>query len=149
MDLGDEVSTRSIRAYEKVPYIKTVVDMMDDKVFQEFLAKNSRQNWESLGVYVRLYSDLCTFYKQNAVAILNLYKKTGGDCTGINQKEPSKKMISWMMATVMRNGTFRKNWFQQDRIRKKKRGRKKKKMSKALIKVDEMKWSRFQSAKVK
>jgi hypothetical protein len=109
---------------------------MDDQRFAAFLGKNARQTWESLGVYVRLYSDLCTFYKQNPVAIMNLYKKTGGDCSGMNQREPSKPLIAWMMATVMRNAAFRQNWFQRDRTRKNKgRDRKKKKNAMALVNV--------------
>ena len=112
---GEHESRRAIRAYETTPYIRTVVDMMDEPVFQTFLETQARQNWESLGVYVRLYSDLCAFYKTNPVAIRNLYQKTGGLCSGSTSKKPTKQLLSWMMKIAMTNANFRKKWFEKDR----------------------------------
>ena len=120
---------RSVTAYADVPFISTLCDIMSVRSCTPFLTKHAKNNcdWMSVAAYIRLYEDLLCFYHEFEKNILNLYYKVGGKAV-IEPRQPPKELMSWMMASVMRNPRLRHHWFTSDMKRRQKKKTKKKRV---------------------
>lgn len=121
---------RSVGAYTDVPFIGELCDIMAIASCREFTKKHSKKkcDWDVVGTYIRLYDDLMCFYHEYNQKILALYSKIGGNDSN-SDVIPSKEVMAWMMATVMRNSKLRTQWFKKDRDREKTKTNKKKRIS--------------------